>query len=241
MLCGDQQSDLDLARAIEAELQIHVERFDPFSGVKLGSALVASPLKHPGRFAPLVGMLLAELKPSNHAVDFLHPRRRAAAADPRKKWIIAAACAATLLLGGLIYSRIEHYLLAESVAAKTEERNRLDKDVESTKTIRSDAAEIGKWANEDANWLDRINELQQSFPPGENAVLGNLTVPPSHAGQIVLKGWVRQQDDIARLEESIRAHGNRMSVTSSKEDHTVQPYSWLFEASVVLPKKGEKP
>ncbi len=117
VLCGDQQSDLDLARSIEAELQIHVERFDPFSGVKLGRALVASPPKHPGRFAPLVGMLLAELKPSNHAVDFLHPRRRAAAADPRKKWIIAAACAATLLLGWLIYSRIEHYLLASSVDA----------------------------------------------------------------------------------------------------------------------------
>ncbi len=241
VLCGEQQPDLDLARAIEAELQIHVELFDPFSGVKLGRALVESPPKHTGRFAPLVGMLLAELKPSSHAVDFLHPRRRAAAADPRKMWIIAAACAATLLLGWLIYSRIVHYLRAESVAAKTEERNRLDKEVESTKTVRTNAAEIAKWANEDVNWLDRIYELQQSFLPRENAVLGNLTVPPSHAGQIVLKGWVRQQDDIARLEESIRAHGNRMNVTSSKEDHTVPRYSWLFEASVVLPKKGEKP
>ncbi len=99
VLCGEQQPDLDLARAIEAELEIHVELFDPFGGVKLGRALVESPPQHPGRFAPLVGMLLAELKPSNHAVDFLHPRRRAAAADPRKKWMIAAAAAAVLLLG----------------------------------------------------------------------------------------------------------------------------------------------
>ena len=84
--------------------------------MKLGRALVESPPEHPGRFAPLVGMLLAELKPAKHAVDFLHPRRRAAAADPRKKWMIAGAVAAMLLLGWLIYARIDHYLLANSVA-----------------------------------------------------------------------------------------------------------------------------
>ena len=77
VLCGGQQAHIDLARSIETELGIHVELFDPFSGVKLGRALVDSPPQHPGRYAPLVGMLLAELKPSKHAVDFLHPRRRA--------------------------------------------------------------------------------------------------------------------------------------------------------------------
>ena len=120
---ANSKPDLDLARAIEAELEIHVELFDPFGGVKLGRALVESPPQHPGRFAPLVGMLLAELKPSKHAVDFLHPRRRAAAADPRKKWMIAGAVAAVLLLGWIIYSRIDHYLLASSV-------DRLDEEVQ---------------------------------------------------------------------------------------------------------------
>ena len=124
VLCGEQQPDLDLARAIETELQIHVDLFDPFSGVKLGRALVESPPQHPGRFAPLVGMLLAELKPSKHAVDFLHPRRRAAAADPRKKWMIAGGVAAALLLGWLIYSRIDHYLLASSVAELSQQVER---------------------------------------------------------------------------------------------------------------------
>ena len=52
VLCGEPRPDLDLARAIEAELAIHVETFDPFGGVKLGHALVDSPPPHPGRYAP---------------------------------------------------------------------------------------------------------------------------------------------------------------------------------------------
>src|SRR5208283_1276151 len=144
VLCGEQQPDLDLARAIEAELVIRVELFDPFDGVKLGRALVESPPEHPGRFAPLVGMLLAELKPSKHAVDFLHPRRRAAAADPRKKWMIAGAFAATLLLAWLVYSRIEHYLLVNAVDKLAEESKGLEKDVDRAKKVRANTAEIAK-------------------------------------------------------------------------------------------------
>ena len=90
-------------------------------------------------------------------------------------------------------------------------------------------------------WLDRIYALNQGFPPAEDAVLGQLTVNSGlRGGQIELKGWVRRPDDIARLEEGIRAHGDKMSEKSSREDHSVPPYSCSFEASV-LPEKGEKP
>lgn len=241
VLCGEQQPDLDLGRAIEAELKIGVELFDPFGGVKLGRALVESPPEHPGRFAPLVGMLLAELRPSKHAVDFLHPRRRAAAADPRKKWMIAGAVAATLLLGWLVYSRIDHYLLAESVAALTKQSTGLDKDIERAKKVQSTVAEIAKWADEDVIWLDRIYALEQSFPPAEDAILGQLTVNSGpKGGQMELKGSVRRSGDITRLEDGVRAHGDIMSAKSSREDPALPPYAYSFEASV-LSKKSEKP
>ena len=241
VLCGEQQPDLDLGHAIETELGIRVELFDPFGGVKLGRALVESPPEHPGRFAPLVGMLLAELKPSKHAVDFLHPRRRAAAADPRKKWMIAGAVAATLLLAWLIYSRIDHYRLAESVAALERESTSLDDSIARAKRVRASAAEIAKWADEDVIWLDRIHALAQSLPPAEDAILGQLTIISGpRGGQIEVKGWVRRPDDIRRLEEGIRVQGDRMSAKSSREDHSVPPYSCSFEASV-LSEKSEKP
>jgi hypothetical protein len=241
VLCGEQQPDLDLGRAIETELAIRVELFDPFGGVKLGRALIELPPEHPGRFAPLVGMLLAELKPLKHAVDFLHPRRRAAVADPRKKWMIAGGIAAALLLAWLIYSRIDHYLLAESVDALARESAGMDDSIARAKKVRTSAAEIARWADEDVIWLDRIYALEQSLPPAEDAALGQLTVNSGpRGGQIELKGWVRRPDDIAHWEESIRALGGSMSSKSSREDRSVSPYSCSFEASV-LSEKSAKP
>ena len=148
VFCGEPQAGRDLARAIQAELPLRVELFDPLGGVKLGRALVESPPEHAGRFAPLVGMLLAELKPSKHAVDFLHPRRRAEAPDPRKKWMIAAGVAAVLFLGWLIYSRIERYQLASAVDALAERARSQDKRLDRAKPVQASAAEIGKWADE---------------------------------------------------------------------------------------------
>ncbi len=63
VLCGERRRP-GPGRAIEKELGIHVE-LSIRCGAEVGPALVESPPQYPGRFAPLVGMLLAELKPSS--------------------------------------------------------------------------------------------------------------------------------------------------------------------------------
>jgi Tfp pilus assembly PilM family ATPase len=235
VLCGEE----DLARAIETELAIHVELFDPFGGVKLGPALVQSPPQHPGRFAPLVGMLLAELKPSSHAVDFLHPRRRAEAADPRKKWMIAGGVAAALLLGWLIYSRIDHYLLANEVAALEEKSKTLEKEIEPARKIIANTAGIARWADEEVIWLDRIYMLEQGFLPAEDAVLNQLTAKSDvHGAEIDLKVSVRREGDVKRLVDGIRAHGGRMSTNNSREDQSAR-YPCSFDAKVLADKDAK--
>ena len=116
VLCGRTAVHAELARAIETELGMPAELFDPFAGLELAPALQDSPPEHPGRFAPLLGMLLAELSQTGHAIDFLHPRRRAESPSRRRKvdpgrrgrrrrccWPICT------------YARIEHYLLAGEV------------------------------------------------------------------------------------------------------------------------------
>jgi Tfp pilus assembly PilM family ATPase len=248
VLCGKQQAHIDLAGAIEKELQIHVELFDPFSGVNLGRALIDKPPEYPGRFAPLVGMLLAELKPSKHAVDFLHPRRRAAPPNPRKKWIIAGAVAGSLLAVWLIYSRIEHFLLESAVTTLEREKADLDKEIEHANKAIANTGDIAKWATEDVIWLDRIYELEQGFPPPEEAVLNQLTAitgkgkdnTGKNGEQITLKGRARGLDGIVHMGKGISDHGGKMSIRNTSDDSAVPPYSVSFEVSV-LPEKGEKP
>ena len=193
-------------------------------------------------------MLLAELKPSKHAVDFLHPRRRAAPPNPRKKWIIAGAVAGSLLAVWLIYSRIEHFLLVDAVTTLEREKADLDKEIEHANKAIANTGDIAKWATEDVIWLDRIYELEQGFPPPEEAVLNQLTAitgkgkdnTGKNGEQITLKGRARGLDGIVHMGKGISDHGGKMSIRNTSDDSAVPPYSVSFEVWV-LPEKGEKP
>jgi Tfp pilus assembly PilM family ATPase len=237
VLCGDQQPDSDLARAISAELGIRVEPFDPFSGVTVGWTLVDSAPQHPGRYAPLLGMLLAELKPSKHAVDFLHPRRKPERADPRKKYMLAAGIAAAILFCWLIEKRVERYRLVSTVVELEQRSAALGDEITHAKQVSATAAEIAKWNNDDVIWLDRTYALAQSLPPAQNALLGQFQANSAQrGGQIDLKGFVYKVDDIASFEKSVREHGGETIDKQSREDHTVPHYNWAIDVSVIAAK-----
>ncbi len=231
VLCGEPRPDL--AGAIEAELNIHVMLFDPFSGLTLKWGLVEAPPPHPGRYAPLLGMLLAELKPSKHAVDFLHPRRRPERTDPRRKWIIAGSAAAVLLLGYVTYRSVHHYLLVSAVEALHEKSLGLDKQVEQAKKVSAAAAEISKWTDDDVTWLDRVNALNKSTPPAQNAMFNELTASSIvRGGQIDLRASVSAEEVVETMEKGVSENGGRLSVRSFKADKSVPKYAFSFEGSV---------
>jgi Tfp pilus assembly PilM family ATPase len=241
VLCGLPQSHLELARALEDELGLPVKLVDPFRDVELGRGLALSPPEHAGRFAPLVGMLLAELRPGSHAVDFLHPRRRAEPPDRRKYWIAAGAVAAALLLAWFGYVKIDRLLLAARVDRLAAQSRELDGRVDDAKRAQAAAAEILRWADDEVNWLDRFYALNQGFLPAKDAVLDEATaVSGPRGGEMDLRGWVARPDDIARLEEGLRGRGYKMSQKTSGDDATVPPYKCFFEAAV-LPERSDKP
>ncbi len=78
VLCGVGPQHDALAATIDSRLAIPATVFDPFGGLKLAEELQKSLPERPGRFAPLLGMLLDELGHQPHGVDFLHPRERPA-------------------------------------------------------------------------------------------------------------------------------------------------------------------
>jgi Tfp pilus assembly PilM family ATPase len=241
VICGTEPSHKELARTIETELEIHVELFDPLQNVQRGRALAESPPAHAGRYAALVGMLLAESRPSEHAVDFLRPRRRAEKPDPRKKWLIAGGAAAALVLSWLIYSHIEHYLLYCRVERLAQQARDLDTALDEAKRAHAKVAEVVRWADEDVNWLERFYALNQCFPPAEQAMLAEATASSGRlGGEIGLRGRVARNEDLAKIAENARARGYKMSQKTSGDDHAAAPYSCYFEASVMA-ERGEKP
>ena len=240
VLCGQDEIHADLARSVEAELSMPVQLFDPFSGFELGPALRGLPLEHPGRFAPLLGMCQTEFRQEGHAVDFLHPRRRVEAPSRRKKWIVAASAAGFLLLAYLVFARVNSYLLAGEVESLNAQSKALDTSITAAKKMRTTVAAITQWTDEDTIWLDRLLALSESFPPAQDAILKQLTfgIRPS-AIQMDLKGSVRNPEVIARMEERVRARAGQIAIKSSREDSSVQSYSWQFDASVQLGRRSK--
>lgn len=238
VLCGQDAMHADLARRIKAELGMNAELFDPFAGIELGPELRGSLPEHAGRYAPLLGMLLAELRQTGHAIDFLHPRRRVEKTSPRKKRILAATVALMLPLAYLIYARVANTLMAQQVASLEAQAKTLDDAMVRGKKVRATVAEIAKWADAEVVWLDQLYSLNQSFPPAEDAVLGQLAFGVRQDGsQIDLKGWVRDADIIAKMEANVRARAGQINSKNSREDRSVRPYGWRFEASVLLGRK----
>ena len=241
VLCGRDNVHVDLTQRIESELGMHVALFDPFAAVELGPALKDSLPAHPGRFASLLGMLLAELKQSGHAIDFLHPRRRAEAPSRRKKWIIAGVAAAVLGLAYLIYARIDYLLLAGEVDDRKVKCKVVDNQVKqyNDKKIGETVAEIHKWTVGEVTWLDQLYALNQAFPSSEEAVLSDLSLS-GQQGAMVLKGRVRNEEVFAKMGANIRAHGGQINIGTRRDDQPRSYYPWYFEASVTV-KKGPKP
>jgi Tfp pilus assembly PilM family ATPase len=152
VLCGGGEAHAALARQIEQELGTSVKLFDPFEGLQLGRALSGSPPENPGRFAPLLGVLLAELEQTGQAIDFLHPRRPPDPPTRGKKWGLAGALVGTLVIGYLVYSRIDNYLLSNEVANLTRQERELsdqikawDKKAAPAKSANLNVAEVQKW------------------------------------------------------------------------------------------------
>ena len=54
-----------------------------------------------------------------------------------------------------------------------------------------------------------------------------------------MKGWVRRSDDLTRLEDRFAAHDGKMLVRSSREDRTVAPYAFAFDANMESKTKSE--
>jgi hypothetical protein len=240
VLCGRDARDAELARSAQADLGIATELFDPFAGLEFGPAMRGAMPEHSGRFAPLLGMLLAELKQAGHAIDFLHPRRRAPAPSRRKKLVAAATAAALLALAWLVYARVDNYRLAAEVERLENQSKSLDALLAGLTKTRATVAEIDRWWEGQSVWLDQLRTLSEGFPPAQDAVLGQLTFAVRQGrSQVDLKGWVRNAEVIAKMEERARSHAGQIASKSSREDHSLKDYSWRFEASLWVGKESQ--
>lgn len=249
VLCGRDTADQQLAESVQHELGLPVTLLDPFDELGVAPPLLAAMPPHAERFAPLLGMLQAELRGTGHAIDFLHPRRRPEPVSRRKLWISLGAAAAVLVAGYFIYAQMSHYFLGAEVDRMDAESKAMDVDLQKAKTKTGEKYNnIRKWVDQDTNWLDELYALSRGIPPAQDVIFREVTASAGQRGsqievkgQIDIKGRSRSEQTIGKMVEGIRPFAGTMIPTKGHEDASVSSqYPWQFEAIVMIEKAPEK-
>jgi hypothetical protein len=239
VLCGSDPQHAALAKAIEGPLGISTIVFDPFTGVELSRSLEQSLPDQPGRFAPLMGMLLAEMERTGHAIDFLHPRRPPPAPSRRRKYIAAGIAVAVLVAGYFTYDRVARALLTAEVARLDRESTSLDEGVAGAAKLEKKAGDIQKWTATNVPWLDELAELSQHAPPAQEVLVTKINLSPApqnskYKGKIDIEGYTRTKDTIKAMQEAVRDPTRSVQIKDSGQDISKKPYSWRFTASILV-------
>jgi len=240
VLCGTGPEHAALARRLHDELTIPADLFDPFEGLSLGTELGRALPDHPGRFAPLLGMLLDEMEQVPPAVDFLHPRRSPEPPSPRKKYLLAGAAAALVVVLFFAYRFWRRVDLAHDVQEKKGQLEQLDKELAILEKKAKAVGEIEKWMATDVVWLDELRRMADLLPPAKEVVLTHVSAGPGvQGGEIRFEGFARSATTIDELEKSLRDKTHRVQGQGRSEESEAKGYSYEFRSSLLVPP--EKP
>jgi hypothetical protein len=222
-------------------LSLPVEAFDPFDGVRMGRELRSHPPDAPGRFAPLLGLLLDEAAQTPHSIDFLHPRKKEAPSGRRRTLVLAAVAAATLLL---VVIGCVWLLFANLGAEKRRLGNQLRQLERDAKTAAKSIArleEIERWTRGEVVWLDELHNLSVRMPSAEEAIVEYLQASSRSegGGQIVLDGLVSELDVIERIEQEVRDSAHRVVGAGSHQDNSYPDYDWRYHETVIIQRTDD--
>jgi Tfp pilus assembly PilM family ATPase len=233
-LCGSGPQHAALAEQVAERLGTPAELFDPFAGLKLEGELERGLPEHPGRFAPLLGMLVDELEQASHAVDFLHPRRKPKPPSRIKQYVLAGAAAAVAIVAIVIYGMIEYGRLNDEVADLETQIREWDDLANKVKKIKTTADDIQAWKAGDEVWLDEMRWLSDRLPPAQEAMLTLFQANSSvrGGGEMKIEGLARSVDSIKAMHEKLRDGQHRLVGKEAGEGGSQKEYPLRFSSSV---------
>lgn len=232
-LFGNSQEYADLAATIAQTLSLPTHVVDPFANLELVGELRRRLPQHPGRFAPLLGMLLDEASGEGHAIDFLNPRRPAPPKSRRSlvTKIAAAAVAAVVLAALAIWLALASY--DRAIERATARAGQLDRRLAELKPATDQMAEIDKWAASDVIWIDELYRLADKLPPASDAVLLQVQcLAAAEGGRMEMEGLVHSTDSIEGLQANLRDEAHGVAGKGSRQDDAGGPYHWRFKSTV---------
>ncbi len=235
---SDGDDHADVKAALQRDLDLPADLFDPFSALSLSSELILHPPDHPGRFAPLLGMLLDEASGARHAIDFLHPRQVAKPVSPLRTLALPAAAAAVVVLAVAFF-------LWWRLAALDDQIDRMTKDVAAAEKQIKAASQLDAWAAGDVTWLDELRELSIEFPPPEEARVNQIGfaavgVNGGGGGKIVLDVYAVEPSGIEPMDRALSDEAHQ-AYSGRVHEHDRDPkYPWQFPETIIVERQSKE-
>ena len=234
ILCDDGSDHALLKSQLENQLSLDVELFDPFSALSLVDDLRTRRPDHPGRFAPLLGMLADEAAGAAHAIDFLHPRKRPTPVNFRRRNSLIAATAAAVVLGvtGLIW--MQYNELAVRAAELSRDVLAAENTLKQKRPMQDEVEKIDAFIVSDVTWLDELYWLSDRFLPAEQSIVAEMSwrTLPQLGAQIHLDCYALEAGLVDQLERQLRDERHGVDVSSIHEDQKQETYRWKFKSDV---------
>lgn len=233
VLCGAGPQHVALAKLFAEQMEVPAEVFDPFAGLKIEGELRRGLPDHPGRFAPLLGMLWDELTGAGHAVDFLHPRRRREPVSRRLIYVRAGLVATILVLLGMLVLWSKTDALDKAIEKALKSKQDYDSQLNTITKVEQTVAEMEKWQAGEVNWLEELRWLSETFPGAQEAMLTQFQGNAGQKGtEAALEGFARSVETVTALEQKLCDKRHRMVGKDKTEDATQKPYTIRFRSSL---------
>jgi hypothetical protein len=238
VLFGATEKHQALAAKIEEKIDADTELFDPFAELALGRELKKGLPDHPGRFAPLLGILLDELTEQPHAMDFLQPRRRPPPPSRRNLYTTAGLAVAVVVLLVVALGWWHRNSLKADIIRLNNEARLLDKKVQQADKHIEAAEAIGKWAEKEVVWLEELKWLAEKLPPPEELMLNQLELD-RESGRMDMEGQARNVDTVKAMDRSLQDDSHQVIGEGGGASSASQRYAVRFERAVVLGKGNQ--
>jgi Tfp pilus assembly PilM family ATPase len=245
VLCGRGEQHAALARLIGANLGVPATLFDPFAGLHLGGGLRDATTEHPGRFAPLLGMLVAELEQTGHAIDFLHPRRRPVPPSRRRFYAGLAVAAGALVFAWLAFVQVQRYVLKSDLADLNAQLVARKAEAEKARKLAAPAVKIEEWRHSDLPWLDVLELISRKFPLAKETMALSVRFTANKSAKADQRGEIKSPrgeikiDALAATPETIAAIQQQISTLYDarmgiEADNTHEYYKRKFHLDVTI-------
>ncbi|MCA9040080.1 MAG: hypothetical protein KDA65_07035, partial [Planctomycetaceae bacterium] len=201
---------------IQEEVDIECSPYEVFESVGASKITIST---DPGRYASLVGMMLAHCKGEKVDFDFANPRKAPPPPNRYRQPVLIAAGIATLLAAGWMYLDDQLADLKGRVAdlklESSEKKGLVEKAVIPARQLKA----LEDWEANNVNWLDELREISVQLPPSKDAMIQrmSLSLTPSSkdsTGQISFQGFVRDFSVVSELEQRLAHDFHKIRIPS---------------------------